>query len=185
MILIDQLKQIYSDAELEPIDTAQWYPKMQRKDYAVALNLTGTLVDDPDAMLYENYACGGVGNYNGYCNPEIDKLIEQQSMGDQEKRKWLVWEIERRLTEDDAKSLVDFNRGGICWDPSVKKLVNSIYNRWRMEDIWLDKEPRNGNSVHDKKSPKLIHPGRFDDSDFRDRSGARAKIRRHSTAPTF
>jgi peptide/nickel transport system substrate-binding protein len=143
VILIDQLKEIYVEGELVPIDTAQWYPKVQRKDYAVALNLTGTLVDDPDAMLYENYACGGVGNYNGYCNPEIDKLIERQSMeADQEKRRTLVWEIERRLTEDDAKPLVYFNRGGICWDPSVKNLtvmVNSIYNGWRMEDVWLDK----------------------------------------------
>src|SRR5271165_5443446 len=143
VILIDQLKQIYVEGELEPVDTAQWYPKVQRKDYTVALNLTGTLTDDPDAMLYENYACGGVGNYNGYCNPEIDKLIEQQSMeADQEKRKRLVWEIERRLTEDDAKPLVYFNRGGICWDPKVKGLTvmtNSIYNGWRMEDVWLDR----------------------------------------------
>jgi peptide/nickel transport system substrate-binding protein len=69
-------------------------------------------------------------------------LIDQQSMtADQEKRKRLVWEIERRLTEDDAKPLVYFNRGGICWDPKVKGLtvmVNSIYNGWRMEDVWLD-----------------------------------------------
>jgi peptide/nickel transport system substrate-binding protein len=142
VILIDQLKEIYIDGELEPVDTAQWYPKVQRKDYSVALNLTGTLVDDPDAMLYENYACGGVGNYNGYCNPEIDRMIEQQSMeADQDKRKRLVWEIERRLTEDDAKPLIYFNRGGICWDPKFKGLtvmVNSIYNYWRMEDVWLD-----------------------------------------------
>ena len=51
-------------------------------------------------------------------------------------------EIERRLTEDDAKPLIYFNRGGICWDPKVKGLtvmVNSIYNGWRMEDVWLDK----------------------------------------------
>ena len=143
VILIDQLKEIYIEGNLEPVDTAQWYPKMQRKDYAVALNLTGTLTDDPDAMLYENYACGGVGNYNGYCNPEIDRMIEQQSMEpDQEKRKHIVWEIEHRLVEDDAKPLVYFNRGGICWDPKVKGLtvmVNSIYNGWRMEDIWLDR----------------------------------------------
>src|SRR5438477_10516411 len=142
VILIDQLKGIYIDGELEPVDTVQWYPKVQRKDYAVALNLTGTLVDDPDAMLYENYACGGVGNYNGYCNPEIDRMIEQQSMeADQENRKQLVWQIERRLTEDDAKPLIYFNRGGVCWDPKLKGLtvmVNSIYNGWRMEDIWLD-----------------------------------------------
>jgi peptide/nickel transport system substrate-binding protein len=143
VILIDQLKEIWIDAELDPVDTTQWYPRVQRKDYTVGLNLTGTQVDDPDAMLYENYACGGVGNYNGYCNPEIDKLIGQQSMEpDQEKRKHLVWEIERRLTEDDAKPLVYFNRGGVCRDPKVKNLttmVNSIYNGWRMEDVWLDK----------------------------------------------
>jgi peptide/nickel transport system substrate-binding protein len=142
VILIDQLKEIYIEGELDPVDTAQWYPRVQRKDYTVALNLTGTYTDDPDAMLYENYACGGVGNYNGYCNPEIDKLIGQQSMEpDQEKRKHIVWEIERRLVEDDAKPLVYFNRGGICWDSKVKGLtvmVNSIYNGWRMEDVWLD-----------------------------------------------
>ena len=143
VLLIDQLKEIWVDAELEPVDTAQWYPKVIRKDYTVGLNLTGTLVDDPDAMLYENYTCGATGNYNGYCNPEIDKLIDQQSVEtNQEKRHQLVWEIERRLTEDGARPLIYFNRGGICWDPSVKNLtvtMNSIYNGWRMEHIWLDK----------------------------------------------
>ena len=143
VILLDQLKQIYFDPELEPLDTTQWYPKVMRKDYTVALNLTGTQVDDPDAMLYENYSCGGVGNYNGYCNAEIDKLIDQQSMeANQEKRRKMVWDIERRLVEDNAKPLVYFNRGGICWDPSVKGLTvmsNSIYNGWRMEDVWLDR----------------------------------------------
>jgi len=142
VILLDQLKEIYIDGELDTIDTTQWYPKMMRKDYTVALNLTGTYVDDPDALLYESYACGGVGNYNGYCNPEIDKLIDQQSMEpDQEKRKKLVWDIERRLTEDGAKPLIYFNKCATCWQPSVKNLTvldNSIYNGWRMEDIWLD-----------------------------------------------
>jgi peptide/nickel transport system substrate-binding protein len=143
VILIDQLKQIWIDGELEPVDTAQWYPKVQRKDYTVGLNLTGTLVDDPDAMLYENYACGGVGNYNGYCDPEIDKLIDRQSMEpNQDKRRQLVWEIERKLTEDGARPLMFFNRAPTCWDPSVKNLTigtNSIYNGWRMEDVWLDR----------------------------------------------
>ncbi len=143
VILIDQLKEIWVDGELETIDTTQWYPKVQRRDYTVGINLTGTLVDDPDALLYENYACGGVGNYNAYCNPEIDKLIDQQSMEpNQDKRRQMVWEIERRLVEDGARPLIYFNRGGICRDPSVKNLtvmVNSIYNGWRMEEVWLDR----------------------------------------------
>jgi hypothetical protein len=61
---------------------------------------------------------------------------------DQEKRERVVWEIARRPTEDDAKPTVYFNRSGICWDPKVKGLtvvVNSIYNGWRIEDVWLDK----------------------------------------------
>jgi len=142
VILLDQLKEIYIDGELEPVDTTQWYPKVMRKDYTVALNLTGTYVDDPDALFYENYACGGVGNYNGYCNPDLDKLIEEQSVeANQDKRRQLVWEIERKLTEDGAKPLVYFNKGATCWQPNVKNLTvmeNSIYNGWRMEDLWLE-----------------------------------------------
>jgi peptide/nickel transport system substrate-binding protein len=42
-------------------------------------------------------------NYNGYCSPEVDKLIDQQSIeGDQEKHKQLVCEIERKLAEGGA-----------------------------------------------------------------------------------
>ncbi len=143
VILIDQLKQVYIDGELETVDTTQWYPKMMRKDYTVALNLTGSTVDDPDQMLYENYACGAEGNYNGYCNPAIDKLIDEQSREeDQAKRKQLVWAIERKLAEDYARPIIQYNRGAVCWQPYVKGvtvMVDSIYNGWRMEDVWLDK----------------------------------------------
>jgi peptide/nickel transport system substrate-binding protein len=143
VILIDQLKEVYIDASLETVDTTQWYPKVMRKDYSVALNLTGSTVDDPDQGLYENYTCGAEGNYNGYCNPELDKLVDQQSMeSDRVKRKKLVWEIERRLAEDGARPIIYYNRGAVCWQPYVKGLtimVNSIYNGWRMEDIWLDR----------------------------------------------
>ena len=74
VVLIDQLKQIYIDAELNPIDTTQWYPTLMRKDYKVGMNVTETAVDDPDVAFYENYMCGSQRNYTGYCNPEIDKL---------------------------------------------------------------------------------------------------------------
>jgi peptide/nickel transport system substrate-binding protein len=143
VILIDQLKQLYIDSELETIDTAQWYPKVMRHDYSVALNLTGSTVDDPDQGLYENYTCGAEGNYNGYCNPEVDKLVERQSMEpDRQKRKQLAWDVERKLAEDDARPIIYYNRGAICWRPEVKGItviVNSIYNGWRMEDVWLDR----------------------------------------------
>ena len=35
VLLIDQLKEVHIDGDLEAIDTAQWYPKLMRKDYTV------------------------------------------------------------------------------------------------------------------------------------------------------
>ena len=143
IILIDQLKEIYIDGQLDPIDTAQWLPKIMRKDYTVALNLTGNGLDDPDQTLYENFTCGAEGNYDGYCNPEVDKMVDRQSMEfDQAKRKELVWAIERKLAEDAARPILYHSRSGTCWQPYVKgytTMVNSIYNGLRMEDVWLDR----------------------------------------------
>jgi peptide/nickel transport system substrate-binding protein len=143
IILIDQLKTIYIDAELEPIETVNWFPKAIRKDYIVGLNLTAAAVDDPDQQFFENYACGAERNITGYCNPELEKEFVRQSVEtDPEKRKELVWQIDRRLQEDGARPIIFHYRAASCRWPHVKGLtimVNSIYNGWRFEDVWLDK----------------------------------------------
>jgi len=143
VILIDQLKEIGVDGVLETIETANWHSKVTRKDYSIALNATGSGVDDPDQQFYENYACGSARNYSGYCNPELDKKFDEQSMmTDQEARKKLVWEIDKRLQEDAARPIILHELAATCSQPEVKGLtvmVNSIYNAWRMEDVWLDK----------------------------------------------
>jgi hypothetical protein len=73
------------------IDTTQWLPRLNRKDFTVALNFTGNGIDDPDQNFYENYVCGAEGNYIKYCNAELDKLVDRQSMeANQDKRKALV-----------------------------------------------------------------------------------------------
>jgi len=100
-------------------------------------------VEDPDQQFYENFVCGAVRNYTGYCNPEVDKLIDQKSAeANREKRKQLVWQIERKLAEEQARPIIFYPRNGTCTQPYVKGLVtmvNSIYNGYRMEDVWLDK----------------------------------------------
>src|SRR5439155_8014832 len=143
VILIDQLKHIYIDGELDSVETANWFPKIVRKDYQIGLNLTGSAVDDPDQQFYENYACGSERNYTAYCNKELDRQFDQQSAeADQEKRKRLVWEIDKKLQQDAARPIIMHNRAGTCWQPHVKGvilMVNSIFNSWRMEDVWLER----------------------------------------------
>jgi len=53
-----------------------------------------------------------------------------------------VWEIERKLAEDGARPIIFYDRRATCWQPRVKGLtlmVNSLFNGWRMEDVWLDR----------------------------------------------
>ncbi len=143
VILLDQLKQIYIDGELDTVETANWFPKVARHDYAIGINQTGIGVDDPDAQFYENFACGSERNYTGYCNKEIDALFDKQSeMTDQDARKKLVWEIDKKLQEDGARPILYHNQFATCWQKDVKGLtimVNSLYNGWRFEDLWLDR----------------------------------------------
>jgi peptide/nickel transport system substrate-binding protein len=143
VILIDQLKTIYIDAELEVVETANWFAKVARKDYALGLNLTGNAVDDPDQAFYENYACGSERNYTNYCNKDIEKLFDAQSAEtDLDKRKKLVWEIDKKLQEDVARPIIFHSRTGTCWQPYVKGItvmVNSSYNGYRYENVWMDK----------------------------------------------
>jgi len=141
VILIDQLREIYIDAVLEPVETPTGsedlpeglYDRDQRHESGV---------DDPDQQFYENFVCGAVRNYTGYCNREVDKLIDQQSAeSNVEKRKQLsggssgYWP--RRAPADHLLPARRNVRAGSC--QSLTTMVNSIYNGYRMEDVWLDK----------------------------------------------
>jgi peptide/nickel transport system substrate-binding protein len=120
-----------------------WFPKLARHDYTVALGLGASGVDDPDQQFYQNYACGSLLNVTGYCNRDIEKMFDRQSMeADPQKRKALVQQIDERLQQDGARPVIYYNDAATCWQPYVKGLtimVNSIYNGWRMEDVWLDR----------------------------------------------
>ena len=142
VLLIDQLKQIYIDAELEVIDSTRYYPKIMRQEYTVGLNLQ-TSGPDPDPILDLFYGCGSSLNWDHYCNKKVDELIEQQSMeGDVARRKEILWQIERKLAEDQARPIIFYPDSGVCMRPELKGqtvMVNSIFNWYRREDVWLDK----------------------------------------------
>ena len=142
VIAISQLSQIYIDGQLELIETANWFPRVIRKDYTVGVTVAEGGLDEPDQKFYETYACGADRNYTGYCDAETDRLIYRQSMeADPQKRRKLVWEVERRLAEDASRPVLLYSRFATCMQPRLKGLTtmtNSRFNGWRMEDVWLD-----------------------------------------------
>ena len=139
VILIDQLKQVYFDGDLELIDTSRYFPKIMRKEFTIGLNLQTSGAEAIDLF----YACGSSLNWDGYCNKAVDELLQQQSeAADEERRKQLLWAIERKLAEDFARPIIFYGRIATCWQPYVKNItlqVNSVFSGNRREDTWLDK----------------------------------------------
>jgi len=143
VILTDQLKKIHIVGELDILDTPRWYARLAKKDYTIGLNVTGVSVDDPDGNIVENYSCKSERNYTQYCNAEVDRLLAAQSSEpDKEKRKKIVWAIERLLVDDAARPIILSGVAGNCWQPYVRNFTpheNSQYNNLRFEEVWLDK----------------------------------------------
>src|SRR6267142_2095459 len=141
--MVDQLQQVGIEATLEQIETGVWHPKMTRLEYQIALNVTGTAIDDPDAQLFENYRCGSQRNFSGYCSEEIDRLMVEQSQTlDRAKRLRLVNEIDRTLQADGARLILGWGKQYAVHWPRVKAYPqheNSIFNVSRFQDTWLDK----------------------------------------------
>jgi len=140
--VLDQLKQIGVEATLDLVESAVWFAKLTRADYELGANLTGVSVDDPDANFYENYVCGSPRNYSQYCNPEVDRMIDEQSqMLDQVKRRRAVAEIQKRLELDGARPILGWSNDYYAMWPYVKNLIphQSVYNYARFQEVWLDR----------------------------------------------
>ena len=114
-------------------------PKLVRRDYQFALSQVGNGVDDPDQNYPENYACGS-RTYMDYCNKEVDALIASSpsnAIRTSASRSPGRSTASLRLTRCGESSTIC---AGTCWRPAVKNvtvMVNSIYNGWRMEEVWL------------------------------------------------
>ena len=143
LLMSDQMREIFIDSEVEPADTTQFYNRMFRKEYTLSVNITGNSLDDPDQNFFENFGCGSIRNYAGYCDKDMQDAFSAQSREtDVAKRRAMIWEIERRLAADVVRPIIVHDRRAACFHPYVKNMTimtNSVYNGWRWEDVWLDK----------------------------------------------
>jgi len=139
---LGELKQVYMEPELEVVETVNWFGRMARRDFAIAMNATGLGADDPDVNYFENYTCTSKRNYSNYCNPQIEKLfVRQSSMIDQAERLKLVHEIERRMVNDVARISIAFRVEYNAHQSYVMNFVGhqSIHSHARFQDLWLDR----------------------------------------------
>ena len=109
VILIDQLKEIYIDGELELVDTANWFPKVARKDFTVGAQRHRERRRRPrPAYSTRTSSAASERNYTGYCNPEIDKLIDRAIGASATPTSASSWcgRSRRKLAEDGARPII-------------------------------------------------------------------------------
>jgi len=140
--VVGELKMVGIETTVKQVDSTQWYGITTRKEFTLGINISGYGVDDPDAIMYENYTCGSLRNYTGYCDELVTKVIDQQSQElDPKKRLALLAQIQRKLAEDAARPTVAWHLDHFSHWPHVKGLVphHSLYSFGRMQDVWLDR----------------------------------------------
>jgi len=139
----DQLRHIYIEGEIEPKEYSIFTGAIIKGAYTMAFETSGSAIDDPDVVLYENFRCDSIRNYTKYCNRDVEAKIDEQSATiDPAKRKQLVQSLDIFLQQEVARAAVYQSTSTACWHPYVKGYVrskNGIYTHHRMEDVWLDK----------------------------------------------
>jgi peptide/nickel transport system substrate-binding protein len=142
LFVAGELKKVGVEASVEQLDPTMWYSRMARRDIAFATNVNANTVDDPDAVLYDYFFCGAQMNWYEYCDKSMEQRFDAQSMEtDQAKRLDLVRAIDFDMTVAGAAPILAYRTFFFAHWPHVKNFVpsQSLFNRWRFQEIWLDK----------------------------------------------
>jgi peptide/nickel transport system substrate-binding protein len=140
--VVSELKHVGVEITVKQLDSVQWYGATTRKEFQLGINISGYGVDDPDAILFENYTCTSLRNYTSYCDEAVSKMIERQSQElDPRKRLALVQQIERKLVDAGARPTIAWGIDHFAHWPYVRNLIphHSLYSFGRMQEVWLDR----------------------------------------------
>jgi peptide/nickel transport system substrate-binding protein len=139
---VSELLAVGIDATLEQVESVQWFARLAKRDFQVAINVTRVAADDPDANFAENYSCGSQRNYTDYCNPEVEALFDRASREtDPQARLSLVRQIDRHLQQDVARPILAHRLDIQLYGPQVKGIVPhyNLNSYGRMQDVWLER----------------------------------------------
>ena len=157
VILIDQLKEIYIDGELDPIDTTQWYPQADRARTSRSASTSARTASTTRTSNSTRTTSAARSATTPAIATRRSTSWSTSNRPKPTRKSASSWcgRSRSELAEDGARPVIFYPRQATCRQPQVKGLtimVNSIYNGWRFEDLWLDQRwsgaTRRGNKAH-------------------------------------
>jgi ABC-type transport system substrate-binding protein len=136
----DDLKKIGINVKISLVDTAANSDRQKKSDFQANTAPAAVHMDDPD-LYYARFTCDAPSNYGKYCNPEFDKLFEEQSrIFDVEQRAEVTRKMERILLEDIPDDRGYYWKSSMGYWNSVKNwpplLGTTVYNYGKFEQVW-------------------------------------------------
>lgn len=118
VLLKSELATISINVELSPKTEADLMDFAYRGDYHSFMVRNGWKIPDPDGVLPGNYRSTAMRNYSHLIDKETDRLIDEQSITtDPAKRKEILREIDRRLTENLPAVTTHWSHRMYAWWP--------------------------------------------------------------------
>jgi peptide/nickel transport system substrate-binding protein len=136
----DDLKKVGINLKIDLVDTATNLDRQKKGDFQVYTAPASVHMDDPD-LYYARFTCQAVSNYAKYCNPEFDKLFEEQSRTfEDEKRTEITRKMERILLEEIPDDRGYYWKSSMAYWNRVKNwpplLGTTVYNYGKFEQVW-------------------------------------------------
>ena len=144
-ILLDQLKEIWIDGELELVETANWVPKLIRKDFTLGAQRARHRGRRPRRRISTRTMSAPRSATTRLQRPRIRQAGRPAiAEADPEKRKKLVQDARLQAAAGARRGRSSTTcaprPAGSPQLKGVTLMVNSQYNGWRLEDVWLDRQ---------------------------------------------
>jgi peptide/nickel transport system substrate-binding protein len=136
----DDLKKVGINLRLTLVDTAAFRDRTEKGDFQAYTVLSAVTIDDPD-NYYARLVCDSTLNLGKYCNPEFDKLFQEQSQTfDVKKRAEITRQMEhivlRDIPDDRGfywKSAMGYWNRVQQWPPIHG---TTVFNFGKFEQVW-------------------------------------------------
>jgi peptide/nickel transport system substrate-binding protein len=136
----DDLKKVGINIHITLLDTAGFRERTQKGDFQAYTVLSAVSIDEPD-LYYARLVCDSASNLGKYCNPEFDKLFEEQSQTfDVQKRAEITRRMEHLLLQDVPDDRGFYWKSAMAYWNRVKQWPpiqgTTVYNFGKFEQVW-------------------------------------------------
>jgi ABC-type transport system substrate-binding protein len=126
--------------DLKMVDTAAFRDRTQNGYFQAYTVLSAVTIDEPD-LYYGRLVCNSTSNLGKYCNPEFDKLFQEQSQTfDVQKRAEITRQMERLLLQDVPDDRGFYWKSAMGYWNRVKQWPpvrgTTVYNFGKFEQVW-------------------------------------------------